>query len=500
MTGAAPPLGAALRVLSVASEGTPWCKTGGLADVVGALPAAVGGVDPQVVVSTLLPLYPQVRQAARALGLRLLDTGVRPRLRHRRGARVWSVRAPGPPVYFLEVRGLFDRPTLYGGDESAYVLRGYEDNVERFATLCEAAVSVGPALVGGPVDVFHGHDWQAGALPGLLADRGAPAPCLLTVHNLAYQGDFGVSEAMGLPLSRARVAGAYQHEGRGSLLAGGLRLATQISTVSPTYARQICGPDHGCGLDGLLAERGVIGVCNGLDTAAWSALDPVGLAAPYSIDDLTGKSSCKRALLAELGLLREPGELLLGVVARLAEQKGLDLLLSLAPALRDIGARLVVLGEGDPGLVAALRGAAEAHRLRFALRLGFDEALARRIVAGSDALLVPSRFEPCGLTQLAAQHLGTVPVVNPTGGLADTVSDPGDAGLRAGQGTGLWMGSPDAAGLIAAVRRAARLMRDEPDVWKALQRRCMRAPVGWATPAQAYVGLYRALAARRSSP
>ena len=493
MSGAPGPALGGLRVLSLASEGTPWCKTGGLADVVGALPAAVAAADPGVTVSTLLPLYPQVRAAARRLGLRLIDTGLRPTLRHRRGARIFTVRAPGPPVFFLELRGVFDRPTLYGGDHSAYVLRGYEDNVERFATLAEAAVSAGDALCGGRVDLLHLHDWQAAAAPGVLADRGRALPTLLTVHNLAYQGVFGASEALGLPLSPAVRGGPYQLAGAGNLLAGGLRLATRVSTVSPTYAREVCAPAQGCGLDPILAARGVTGIVNGLDLAAWDPAAGAGLTAPFSADDLLGKSACKRALLAELGLLREPGELLIGVVARLVEQKGLDLLLGLAPALRSIGARLVVLGEGDPGLVDALRASAEAHRPRFALRLAFDEALARRIIAASDVLLVPSRFEPCGLTQLAAQRMGTVPVVNPTGGLADTVNDPGDAGLGRGEGSGLHMAAADGPSLVAAVERAARLMRGSPELWLSLQRRIMGLPVGWAEPAAAYAALYRAM-------
>lgn len=503
MRGAPGPAAGGLRVLSLASEATPWCKTGGLADVAGALPAAVQAVDPKITVSTLLPLYPQVRASARRLGLRLLDTGLRPALRHRRGARIFTVRAPGPPVFFLELRGVFDRPTLYGGDHSAYVLRGYEDNVERFAALAEAAALCCDALCGGRADLVHLHDWQSAALPGLLRQQGRALPTLLTVHNLAYQGEFGPSEALGLPLGAALRGGPYQLRGAGNLLAGGLRLATQLSTVSPTYAREVCGPALGCGLDAILAERGVIGVRNGLDTAAWDPRVGAGLAAPFSAEDLGGKSACKRALLAELGLLREPGELLLGVVSRLVEQKGLDLLLELAPRLREIGARLVVLGEGDPELVAALRACAEAHRARFALRVAFDDGLARRIIAGSDALLVPSRFEPCGLTQLAAQRMGTVPIVNPTGGLADTVDDPGDAGLAAGRGSGLHLARADGPSLVAAVERAARWARDAPDDWRALQRRIMELPVGWAEPAAAYAGLYRGLAeggAARSTP
>ncbi|MFM2246222.1 MAG: hypothetical protein RL071_2296 [Pseudomonadota bacterium] len=487
-----------LRVLHVASEALPWCKTGGLADVVGALPAALQAAGGGAVrVGTLLPLYPQVRAAARALGLRLVDTGARPRLRHRRGAKVWTVRQPGPPVFFLELRGIFDRPTLYGPDQSAYAAQGYEDNVERFALLCEAAVEAGDQLMGGPVGLFHAHDWQAAALPGLLADRGRSTPSLLTVHNLAYTGSFGPTEALGLPLSAAMVQGPYQLEGRGSLLAGGLALATAISTVSPSYAAQIQGPAEGGALAPLLAARGVVGVANGLDQAAWDPARDPHLPQPFSDADLSGKGAARRAALAHFGVLDAPDELVLGVVARLVPQKGLDLLLDLLPVLPQLGARLLILGEGDPGLAAALRAGVEGSRRRAGLIVGFDEGLAHRIIAGADVLLVPSRFEPCGLTQLAAQANGTVPLVHPTGGLRDTVDDPGDEGLRAGRGSGLWMEAPTGGALVAAVGRAAALQRMEPAVWAALRLRIMGLPLGWEAPARAYLGLY---AARTGAP
>ena len=488
-----PGAGAPLRrVLHVASEVAPWCKTGGLADVLGALPAATSAASGgQVVAGVVLPLYPQVRAAVRSMGLRLVDTGLRPRLRHRRGARVWTVRVPGAPVFFLELRGVFDRPTLYGPDQSAYAAQGYQDNVERFTLLCEAAVAIGDRLLGGPVDLFHAHDWQAAALPGLLADQGRATPCLLTIHNLAYLGEFGPTEQLGLPLSPATLAGPYALGGRGSLLAGGVALATAVSTVSPRYAAEIADPEAGP-LGPLLARRGVVGVANGLDLHVWDpARDPL-LPAPFSPDDSAGKGAARRAALAAFGVLDEPDDLLIGVVARLVPQKGLDLLLHLLPALRQLNARLLVLGEGEPAVASALADAMAEHR-RAALRLGFDERLAHQIIAGSDVLLIPSRFEPCGLTQRAAQACGTLPIVNPTGGLRDTVEDPGDAGLLAGQGSGIWMDGPTGPALVAAVARAAALRTTHPQAWRSLQRALMRLPLGWEAPARAWLQVYAKL-------
>jgi starch synthase len=263
--------------------------------------------------------------------------------------------------------------------------------------------------------------------------------------------------------------------------------------VSPSYAAQIQGPAEGGPFAPLLAARGVVGVANGLDRAAWDPSRDPHLPQPFTAADLSGKGAARRAALAHFGVLDAPDELLLGVVARLVHQKGLDLLLDLLPVLHQVGARLLILGEGDAGLAAALRAGVEGSRRRAGLIVGFDEGLAHRIIAGADVLLVPSRFEPCGLTQLAAQATGTVPLVHPTGGLRDTVDDPGDEGLRAGRGSGLWMEAPTGAALVAAVQRAASLQRGEPAVWDALRRRIMGLPLGWEAPAQAYLTLYGAL-------
>ena len=467
-----------LRVGFVVSEARPWVTTGGLGDVAGALPAALEA-EAGHPVAVFAPLSREARPRAVAAGA--APTGVGLRLPGGRPARWWRAPRPGGGVDFLlDCPALFDRVGLYGpAGESAYGGAGWPDNPQRFAALCAAAWRAAPALLGGPVDLWHAHDWHAGALPGL---RPA-APVVVTVHNLAHQGPFDPALGPALGFATPEVRAAYRLGRRGSLLRGALALADRVTTVSPGYAAEICTPALGCGLGGLLAARGVTGVLNGLDPSWDPARDPA-LPAPFSADARGGRAVCRRALLGALRLPDEPGDLLIGVVARLTAQKGVDLLPRLGPLLGAERLRLVILGDGEPELSRALAAFATAHRHRVALRTGFDDALARQIFAGADLALVPSRFEPCGLTQLQAMAYGAVPVVHGTGGLADTVRD-----LDAGPGATGFVYRP-AEGLADALRRAAAVARRSPATFAALQQAGMRAPRGWAGPARAWAAIY----------
>jgi starch synthase len=472
-------------VLSVASEVAPLVKTGGLADVAGALP---GALLPQGwAIRTLMPGYPAVLEAARA------------------GREVWrEERLFGGPgrVLAFEAAGLdllaLDAPHLYLRDGGPYLGRDgrdWPDNAERFAALAWAGAAIAAEGLGDgwrPA-VLHVHDWQAALAPVYLKERGGRAGSLITIHNVAFHGlaDATRRAALRLPESGFTPEG-YEFWGRISMLKAGLVWADRISTVSPTYARELLTPEFGMGLDGVLRARHHVlsGILNGIDEAVWNpATDPA--IARYRAP--SGKARNRAALCTELGLPPPKGPLCV-VVSRLSEQKGLDLLLAALPRLLEAGGALALLGSGDSGFEAAFRNAAASHPDRVAVRIGYDEALAHRMIAGGDAILVPSRFEPCGLTQLYGLRYGTLPVVALTGGLADTVINANDAGMKAGVATGIQFHPVTAAALGEALERVAELHADR-EAWTAMQRNAMRHPVGWAASAPAYAALYAELAA-----
>ena len=471
-------------VLSVASEVAPLVKTGGLADVAGALPAAVAAED--WAMRTLLPGYPAVLEAARD------------------GQEVWrEERLFGGPGRVLAFRaaGLdllaLDAPHLYLRDGGPYLGRDgrdWPDNPERFAALSWAGAAIAAEGLGGwHPEVMHVHDWQAGFAPLYLKERGGRAGSLITIHNVAFHGLADADRRAALRLPDAGfTAEGYEFWGRISALKAGLVWADRISTVSPTYARELLTPEFGMGLDGVLRarEHDLTGILNGIDGAGWNPATDAAIAryrAP------SGKARNRAALCAELGLAPPKGPLCV-VVSRLSEQKGLDLLLAALPRLLEAGGALALLGSGDAGLEAMFRQAAAADPARVAVRIGYDEALAHRMIAGGDAILVPSRFEPCGLTQLYGLRYGTLPVVALTGGLADTVITANDAALRAGAATGLQFHPVTAAALGEALERLATLHADRA-AWTTMQRNAMRHPVGWAASAPAYAALYAELAA-----
>lgn len=476
----------AIPVLQLASEAVPLVKTGGLADVVGALPAALAAHG--IALRTLLPGYPSVLAALtdrqELLAWSELMGGP---------ARLLAGRAAGLDLFVLEAGHLYDRP---GGPYRAPGGGDWPDNAERFAALCWAAREIGlGALETWRPAVVHAHDWQAGLAPAYLALAGGPRPAsVLTIHNLAFQGQFPATllAKLRLPAESFTIDGVEYYGAIGFLKAG-IAYADRITTVSPTYAREIRTPALGMGLDGLLRHRAdrLSGIVNGIDERHWDPARDPHLAAAFDADRLDARTACRQALVAELGL--DPAAApLFGVVTRLTWQKGMDLLLEALPRLLALGGALAMLAAGDPPLEAAFAEAARGHPGRIAVRFGYDEPLAHRIFAGADAVLVPSRFEPCGLTQLYALRYGAVPVVARVGGLADTVIDANDAALADGVATGILFGPPSAEALVDALERTLELFR-RPEVWRGLQRRGTTRRLGWSERAAAYAELYRSL-------
>ncbi len=478
-----------MRVLMVASECAPFVKTGGLADVVGALPAALGpcGVDAKVLLPAypgLFPLLPDGREVAR-----LDDLPGGP-------GRLVEVAAQGVGLLLLDAPQLFDRP---GGPYLDEAGRDWPDNALRFGALANAAAQVAAGAVPGYVpDVLHAHDWQAGLVPVYLRMAGRERPrSVLTIHNIAFQGRYG-RDMLG-PL---QLRGDWFHpeglefHGDLSFLKAGLKFADRITTVSPTYAREILTPEFGNGLEGVLRARGAAlsGLLNGIDTEVWNPAEDPALARTYDTRSLSRKAGNTAAVRDRFGLEPESEGPLFCVISRLTHQKGLGALLEAVPHLVSRGAQLAVLGSGEPALQDGFRRAAETHAGRVGVEVGYDEPLSHLMQGGSDAILIPSRFEPCGLTQLYALRYGTLPVVARTGGLADTVIDANLAAILARVATGFMMDEVSPAGLVRAIDRVVEAHADAR-LWQSMQRAAMRHPVGWESSAKGYAELYAALAA-----
>ncbi len=474
-----------LPVLSVASEAYPLVKTGGLADAVGALPGALAPEG--IAVRTLIPGYRQVmgalKQPRAVLALPDLFGGP---------GRVLEARHGALDLLVLDAPHLFDRP---GGPYNAPGGAEWGDNAQRFAALGRAAAMLAQHLGFAAV---HAHDWQAGLAPAYLRFAPRRVPCLFTIHNMAFQGKFpaGMFPALGLPRHAYGQDGLEYYGGVGYLKAG-LWFADAINTVSPSYAEEILTPEGGLGLEGLLRGRAndLHGILNGLDVSDWNPETDPHLAARFSMADPAGRAANKAALQARLGLAIDPAAPLFAFVGRLAWQKGADLLLAAASVLMEQGAQLALVGSGDSSLEHDVRAFAAANPGRAGAFIGFDEGLARCIYGGADALVVPSRFEPCGLAQLAALRYGAPPIVARTGGLADTVIDASPMALAAGCATGVQVAPGRADSLAAGLRRALALFRDAP-AWRGMQRRGMATDVSWGPSAARYAALLKGLAAR----
>jgi len=482
-----------LSVLSVASEVYPLIKTGGLADVVAALPGELEREG--IAVRTLVPGYPAVVDA-----LRHAATVVSYARLHGGPARILAAHAAGLDLLVLDAPHLFARPgNPYLGPDG----KDWPDNALRFAALGTAAADIGRGKVAGfAPDIVHAHDWQAGLAPAFLHYGGGARPgTVMTVHNLAFQGQFppALLATIGLPPHAFAIDGV-EYYGTIGYLKAGIALADRITTVSPTYASEIRSAENGMGLDGLLRQRADVlsGILNGIDVEVWNPATDAYLPSCFDVKRLAARAANKAALQAELGLAGDPGALLFGVVSRLTWQKGMDILHAALPALDAQRAQLALVGAGDASLQTAFRAAAQARPGRVAAVIGYDEALAHLIQAGADALLVPSRFEPCGLTQLCALRYGAIPVVARVGGLADTVVDANDMALAAGAGTGVVFAPVTRDGLGIAIERTAALWRDRAQ-WRRLQVRAMKTDVSWTRPARHYAALFHALAAGRAA-
>jgi len=480
-----------MRCLFVASECYPLIKTGGLADVAGALAPALAplGCDARV----LLPAYPAVREKLKAAK----QVARLPDLFGGTGRLVEGRADGGLQVIALEAPHLFDRPrNPYLGPNG----KDWPDNHLRFAALSWAAreIALGNAGDWRP-DLVHAHDWQAGLVPAYLRFSGRPhPPVVFTIHNLAFQGLFpkALLKTLRLPPESFSFSG-LEYWDQISCMKAALVYSDHITTVSPTYAREIQTESWGMGLDGVLRGRGgaVTGIVNGIDLTVWDPGNDPNIDAPYGIRSLTAKAANKRALQARFALRRRRNVPLFCVVSRLTEQKGLDLLLESLPLILARKAQLAVLGSGDAQIEKAFVQAATRNPGQVGVVIGYDEPLSHRMQAGADAIIIPSRFEPCGLTQLYGLRYGTLPVVARVGGLADTVIDANLAALRDRVATGFQFAPVTADALRAALARACDLFQDRRQ-WRAAQRRAMAQDVGWAAPAAAYHSLYRALLAR----
>jgi starch synthase len=482
-----------MKVLHVAAEVFPLVKTGGLADVVAALPVAQAqqGAD----VRLLLPGYPAVIESVQGART-VIDIGACfGALR----VRLLLGRMPQTqlPVYVIDAPYLYRRA---GGPYQDSAGEEWPDNLQRFALLGWVAAHLAgddadPAWV---PDIVHAHDWHAAMACTYMAEHGPTrAGSIFTVHNLAFQGLFPMHDwpLLGLA-SRLMSPAGLEYHGQLSFMKAGLKFAQHVTTVSPSYAREIATHEFGCGLDGVIRGRGaeVSGILNGIDDAVWNPATDPAIAQRYDADRLQGKLACRRALQTELGLDAEEGALVISIVSRLTSQKGMDLVLASLPALLPLGVQFAVQGTGDPALEAAFQMAQRAHPGRVHVHVGYDEARAHRLIAGADLIAVPSRFEPCGLTQLYGLRYGTLPLVRRVGGLADTVSDASEEGLADGTATGFVFGATTPQAFERAVRRAIEI-RASAARWKSIMTRAMAQPTSWQKPASTYLSLYSTLQA-----
>lgn len=476
-----------MRVLFASSEIFPLAKTGGLADVSAGLPAALA--DANVDVRLITPAYPETLDIAKIQGARCPLPGLL-------GFDDVSLVPACMPDTELPV-WLVDCPSLYDRNGGIYVDfngREWPDNAVRFAMLCHATarIALGTAEVDWQPDIVHANDWHLGLLPALLAaHRGSRPTSLLTIHNLAFQGIFGAETfpRLGLPPQFFSEDGVEFH-GQVSFLKAGIRYADRLSTVSPRYAQEILTPEFGCGLDGLLRKRAddLVGILNGIDNEIWTPEDTATLEAPYNADDLGGKHLCKSALQAELHLEPKVSKPLFVFMSRITEQKMADVLPAVTPRIIERGGQVVVMGQGDRTIESALRQMASDYPRQVSVQIHYDEGGAKRMLAGSDVLLAPARFEPCGLTQMYGMRYGALPVVRRVGGLADTVTQASDGPKKSP--TGFLFEQATAADFSEAIEDAVDTYRDAPS-WRRMQRSAMTRDFGWRRSASRYIALYR---------
>lgn len=475
------------KILFAASEAHPLMKTGGLGDVAGSLPAALKALRQDV--RLIMPAYREV--LARAGKLVMVNPGL---AGFSAPVRLLEGRLPGSQVklWLVDAPALFDRPgNPYLGPDG----KDWPDNARRFALFARAvaAVACDQAGLDWRPDVVHGNDWQCGLIPALLwLDEQRPAT-VFTIHNLAYQGLFPPATFVELRLPPALwSADGLEFYGRLSFIKGGLMYADMLSTVSPSYAKEIRTPEYGCGLEGLLNHRAdrLTGILNGIDYREWDPRRDPLIAEPYTARDLSGKAANKAVLQARLGLPLEPHVPLIGLVSRLVEQKGMDLMLGILPELLTQPVQVAMLGSGEKRFEAAFSDAMAVYPRQFAVQIGFDESLAHLIESGADMFLMPSRFEPCGLNQIYSLRYGAVPIVRRTGGLADTVVDATPDSLADGTATGISFEDAAPQALLAAIQRSMALYQ-QPVLWQQMVRAGMRQNFSWQHSAKEYLALYQ---------
>jgi len=478
------------KILIVASEAYPLIKTGGLGDVMGSLPSALLALRADV--RLLMPGYRDVvahigkLKPITSLAIPGLDVPV----------RIVEGKLPGTRViiWLVEFDPAYDRP---GNPYLDAFGQPWKDNAMRFALLAHAAavLAMGRSGLSWRPDVVHCHDWQAGLVPVLLSLEPDRPGTVFTIHNLSYQGLFPYETFTALDLPQSLWSPeALEFHGQLSFMKGGIVFADEITTVSPAYAREIQQPAFGDGLDGLLRHRGshLTGILNGIDDNTWDPANDRYLKQTFSWKSLQNKSANKLALQAELGLPQDASTPLVGMIGRLVEQKGIDLILQLLPELMHRPLQLVLLGSGEAKYETTLKAAAANHADRFIAHIGYDEALAHRIEAGADMFLMPSRFEPCGLNQLYSQRYGTIPIVHRVGGLADTVVDSTVENLDSQKATGIVFQQATVEALRGAVDRALNLWQN-PGRWKQLMQTAMRQDFSWQRRANEYLAIYTRL-------
>ncbi|GAN97633.1 glycogen synthase 1 [Komagataeibacter europaeus] len=478
-----------IRLLSVTAEMFPFVKTGGLGDVAGSLPVALAPYG--VMVTTLLPGYPAVMAAARE---RRLVAHVDSLLGH--AVTLWSATVAGLDLLIVDAPELFDRP---GNPYMCPDGQDWPDNGIRFAVLSRMAADIAQGRIDRyRPDIVQAHDWQAGLTAAYLHHDsialGTPrTPVVQTIHNLAFQGRFPATclAQFGLPPEAFSIEGCECY-GAISFLKAGLYHADRITTVSPSYAQEIQTPEGGMGLDGLLRHRSdrLEGILNGINTDIWNPASDPAVHFPYGVGDMTGRAFNKRDLQSEFGLWADPNAFVIGIVSRLTAQKGIDLLADVMARLLVGNTQIIVVGEGDRDIERSLVALQRQFPGRFACRIGYSEVLGHRVPAAVDALLIPSRFEPCGLTQLGALRYGAIPIASRVGGLADTIVDANPAALARGGATGFLFAPVDGETLVAGVNRARTLYRRNRQAWRQLQYNGAAYDVSWNDKAGHYVTLF----------
>ncbi len=472
-----------IRALSVVSEAYPLVKTGGLADVAGALPDALAPYDVQM--TTVLPGYKPVLKA-------LKNTEVLHRYGDLLGTQATVIAGTAGGLDVIAI----DAPELYGREGGPYADsfgKDWPDNWLRYAVLCRAAADLAQGKhIDAGFDIVHAHDWQGALAPAFLRYDGSKIPSVMTVHNIAFPGWFPseVFSSLSLPQRAYAIEGVEYYGGVGFLKAG-LHTADAITTVSPTYAEEIRTPEFGMGLEGLISARSdrVFGIVNGIDTNVWNPASDAHLAVQYDARTLHLRRQNRRTIEKAFGL-EDAGGPLFCVVSRLTTQKGMDVLAGVLDDLVAMGGRLAMLGTGDAKLETAFIAASNKHRGKVAVTIGYDEAISHLLQGGADVILIPSRFEPCGLTQLYGQRYGCVPLAARTGGLADTIIDANEAAVTAGVATGFLFDGVTPQGLLRGLKHVVTRFADRK-CWKAIQEQGMKTDYSWKRSGRQYADLYR---------